>query len=102
MESLLIVLIIVVLALFRYAQQLKFGYQYLDRQAAPVKAKLLPVPPAYREILGKYFKYYQLLSPSARVTFERKVTTFIYGKQFIPRATDEVTIEAKVLIAASA
>jgi Mlc titration factor MtfA (ptsG expression regulator) len=31
-----------------------------------------------------------------------KVTNFIYGKRFIPRNVDEVTIEAKVLIAASA
>jgi MtfA peptidase len=102
MESLLIVLIIIVLALIRYAQQLKFGYQYIDRQAAPVKAKILPVPPVYREILQKYFKYYQVLSPSGKLSFERKVTTFIYGKRFIPRMIDEVTIEAKVLIAAAA
>jgi Mlc titration factor MtfA (ptsG expression regulator) len=43
-----------------------------------------------------------LLSPAAKSTFERKITRFIYGKRFIPRLIDEVTIEAKVLIAASA
>ena len=102
MEGFLIVLIIIVLALIRYAQHLKYGYQYVDRQAAPMKAKVLPVPQAYRDILQKYFKYYQALSPSAKITFERKVTLFVYSKQFIPRMIEEVTLEAKVLIAASA
>jgi MtfA peptidase len=102
MEGLLVVLIIIVLAVIRYAQHLKIGYQYVDRQSAPVKAKILPVPPVYREILQKYFKYYQALSPSGKITFGKKVAAFIYGKQFIPRQIDEVSIEAKVLIAASA
>ncbi|RAW02777.1 zinc-dependent peptidase [Pseudochryseolinea flava] len=102
MESVVIVLIIVVLAMMRYAQHIKHGYQYVDRQAAPVKAKVLPVPQAYRDILQKYFKYYQALSPSAKLTFERKVTLFVYSKQFIPRMIDSITLEAKVLIAASA
>jgi Mlc titration factor MtfA (ptsG expression regulator) len=102
MESILIVLVIIVLALIRYAQHIKHGYQYVDRRAAPVKVKVLPVPQAHRDILQKYFKYYQALSPSAKLTFERKVTMFVYSKQFIPRMITEVTIEAKVLIAASA
>ena len=102
MTGVLAVLIIVVILLIRYSGQMQSGYRYVDRQAAPLKAKILPVPQAYRDILLKYFKFYQALSPEAQVTFEQKVALFIYSKQFIPRDISEVTLEAKVLIAASA
>ena len=39
---------------------------------------------------------------SDKAKFEQKVCYFLYGKRFIPRNVDEVTIEAKVLIAATA
>jgi Mlc titration factor MtfA (ptsG expression regulator) len=87
---------------YRYQQEVHEGYRFAGRKAAPVKSMLLPVPQRYKEILQKYFAYYQNLSPENKTKFERKVTQFIYGKRFIPRQVDEVTIEAKVLIAASA
>jgi len=60
------------------------------------------VPQVYRDILLKYFRYYQQLLPADRARFERKVANFIGGKVFIPRGVSEVTIEARVLIAAAA
>jgi len=102
MQTVVVVVVIVAVGLIRYSRQLKNGYHYVDRQAAPVKVKVLPVPQVYRDVLQKYFKFYQALAPAAQTVFEQKVTLFIYGKQFIPRSIDEVTIEAKVLIAASA
>lgn len=102
MQIFLIALIIVVIGLIRYRRQLQDGYRYVDRQAAPAKATMLPLPQAHRDILEKYFKFYNALSPASKVNFERKVALFIYSKQFIPRMINEVTLEAKVLIAASA
>jgi Mlc titration factor MtfA (ptsG expression regulator) len=64
--------------------------------------KLRPVPQHFKTILQKYFPYYQQLSDSNKTKFSQKVTNFIYSKRFIPRNVNEVTIEAKVLIAASA
>lgn len=93
---------VAVIVVYYYKYELGQGYRYAGRKAARVKTVVLPVPPRYREILQKYFLYYQQLSPENKRKFERKVTRFIYGKQFIPRQVDEVTIEAKVLIAASA
>lgn len=63
---------------------------------------MLPVPQRYRDILLKYFPYYQRLGESEKLKFERKVCNFLYGKRFIPRNVAEVTVEAKVLIAATA
>jgi Mlc titration factor MtfA (ptsG expression regulator) len=102
MQGAFIVVVIIAVGLIRYSRQLNISFRYVDRQAAPVKAKIIPVPQAYRDTLQKYFKFYQALSPSSQAIFEQKVTLFIYGKQFIPRDIDEVTVEAKVLIAASA
>jgi MtfA peptidase len=93
---------VIILFVYRYQQEVKESYQYAGRKAAPVKSLMLPVPLRYKEILQKYFKYYQQLSSTNKAKFERKVANFIYGKRFIPRNVDEVTIEAKVLIAASA
>jgi MtfA peptidase len=91
-----------VFIVWRFYADISEGMKYMDRKAAPVKARVLPTPQAYRDILQKYFKYYQLLSPPSKSKFERKVVNFVYGKRFIPRHIDEVTVEAKVLIAASA
>ena len=95
-------LIAVLLILLRHKKRIQYGYGYASRVAAPLKTYVLPVPERYRAILNKYFVYYQKLSPSNKAKFELKVMNFIYGKQFIPRNIPEVTIEAKVLIAASA
>src|SRR5687768_2733898 len=93
---------VIIFVFFRFKQEVREGYEYAGRQAAPARTYLFPVPDRYREILQKYFAYYQKLSPENKSKFERKVANFIYGKQFIPRQVDEVTIEARVLIAAAA
>jgi MtfA peptidase len=94
--------VVIFIIFYRYQRQVVAGYRYAGRRAAPVKSVVLPVPLKYKQILQKYFPYYQRLSPGNKAKFERKVTNFIYGKRFIPRQVEEVTIEAKVLIAASA
>ena len=90
------------LFVFRYSKQLKAAYAQFGRAAAPVKTKLLPVPPQYRHVLEKYFTYYQKLTDLDKSRFERKLCNFMYGKRFIPRNVEEVTLEARVLIAATA
>lgn len=102
MFSYAVVLAIVIVLIFRHKKRIQHGYGYASRYAAPLKTYMLPVPQQYRSILLKYFPYYQKLSDLNKARFELKVTNFIYGKRFIPRNVDEVTIEAKVLIAASA
>jgi MtfA peptidase len=87
---------------FAYQQDLKEGLHYADKKAAPLKTRLLPVPQRFRDILLKYFPFYQKLSPENKTAFEKKLVRFLYRKRFIPRNVPEVTIEAKVLISASA
>jgi Mlc titration factor MtfA (ptsG expression regulator) len=93
---------VIAFIVYRFQQEVQKGYQYAGRKAAPVKTWVLPVPQLYKDILQKYFRYYQLLSPPNKARFERKLCNFLYSKRFIPRNIDEVTIEAKVLIAAAA
>lgn len=102
MVTFLAIVGLVALVVYKFQKEVKEGYQYAGRKAAPVKSRILPVPPEYKAILEKYFTFYQKLSDSNKLKFERKVTQFVYAKRFIPRQVDEVTIEAKVLIAASA
>ncbi|MBL7859502.1 MAG: zinc-dependent peptidase [Cyclobacteriaceae bacterium] len=92
----------IMVVVFTLRRQLGEGYQQAGRIVAPVRSRVLPTPLAYKEILLRYFPYYQKLSPGHKLTFERKVCEFIYRKRFIPRNTIHVTTEAKVLIAASA
>lgn len=94
--------IVFIFVFINYKNDLTETYQYAGRKAAPIKSAVLPVPQRYKEILQKYFQFYQKLSPENKTKFERKVCNFVYGKRFIARNIDEVTIEAKVLIAASA
>ncbi|HET9487770.1 MAG TPA: zinc-dependent peptidase [Chryseosolibacter sp.] len=102
MIPLLIISCLVAFVAYRFQQEVQKGYQYAERRAAPVKTWILPVPRLYKDILQKYFPYYQALSAANKVKFERKVCNFLYSKRFIPRNAPEVSIEAKVLIAASA
>jgi MtfA peptidase len=97
-----VVFVVVIVILIYHRKRITRGYNYANLKAAPLKTYLLPVPQKYRDILQKYFPYYQKLSPRNKAKFELKVSNFIYGKRFIPRNINEVTIEAKVLIAASA
>lgn len=102
MVIILIISCLVAFVAYRFQQEVQQGYQYAERKAAPVKTWILPVPRLYKDILQKYFPYYQLLSAANKERFERKVCNFLYSKRFIPRNVPEVSIEAKVLIAASA
>lgn len=67
-----------------------------------LESKVMPLNPAYKEILRRNFKYYNLLSLKDKQVFERKLRNFIASKQFIPRQFPEVTDEMKVLISAAA
>jgi Mlc titration factor MtfA (ptsG expression regulator) len=98
----LAVILSIVLGAYRFKRQLQGSYRYASRRAAPVTSTVLPVPRVYKDILQKYFIYYQQLLPADKARFERKVVNFIWGKVFIPRGVSEVTIEARVLIAAAA
>ena len=102
MITLLIFSGVIAFIVYRFQEDLRDAYGHASRKATPVKALLFPVPLVYKTTLQKYFTYYQNLSPENKAKFERKVTRFIFEKQFIPRNIDEVTVEAKVLIAASA
>ena len=98
----LIISCVVAIVAYRFQHEVQEGYRYAGRKAAPVKTWMLPVPPLYKEILTKYFRYYKSLSVHNKSRFERKVCNFLYSKRFIPRNMESVTIEARVLIAASA
>jgi Mlc titration factor MtfA (ptsG expression regulator) len=102
MIFLLVVSVLVTLVAYRFQREVRQGYRYAGRKVAPVKTWMLPVPQLYKDILQKYFRYYRLLSIADKTKFERKVCNFLYSKRYIPRNMKQVTIEAKVLIAASA
>lgn len=92
----------IVILLFQFRQDVKNVYTAAGQKAAPIKTKVFPVPPHIDEILLKYFPYYKRLSTENKKKFTRKVARFQYSKRFVPRGVSEVTIEAKVLISASA
>jgi Mlc titration factor MtfA (ptsG expression regulator) len=92
----------VIIIVLRFRREVLEGYTYVEKGSAPIRSQVLPTPLVYKDILQKYFGYYQQLSPQNKNKFAQKVARFIYGKRFIPRGVDEVTIEARVLIAASA
>lgn len=97
-----IVLGLIALFVFRFQKEVRKGWGAAARASTPITSKLLPVPQVYKDILLKYFRFYQQLSKPNQEVFERRVVQFISGKQFIPRNIDEVTVEARVLIAATA
>jgi MtfA peptidase len=102
MIFLLVVAVIVIGTLYYYQHDVRRGLDYANQKAAPLKTKVLPVPQRIKDILLKYFPYYQKLSLEKKAIFEKRVVKFLYSKKFIPRNVPEVTIEAKVLISASA
>jgi hypothetical protein len=98
----LIVLVAIAAVILQHYGKVELVIPFAGRAAAPIRSQVLPVPARYKEILQKYFPYYQKLSPADKTKFQRKVTRFVSVKRFIPRDVDIVTVEAKVLIAASA
>lgn len=61
-----------------------------------------PLSLRYKEILCKYFFYYNALPDPDKKRFEKKVQYFIHYKEFIPRHIEKPTDEMKVLISACA
>ncbi|MBV6646206.1 MAG: zinc-dependent peptidase [Cyclobacteriaceae bacterium] len=55
-----------------------------------------------REILKKYFPFYNLLPPESKKIFENRIRLFIARKNFVPRGLSHVTREMRVLISAAA
>ena len=91
-----------VIAASYYRHQLEAAYEEANRRAAPIRSAILPFPGHYKEILVKYFPYYNQLSAAQQHKFEQKLLTFILSKKFIPRQFDAVTDEMKVMIGACA
>ncbi len=98
----LIACVVIAVVAHRFREFFKTGYRYAGRKAAPIRTWVLPVPQLYREILSRNFDYYRRLRAVDKPKFERKVCSFLFSKQFIPRQMPEVPVEARVLIAASA
>lgn len=102
MTAFVILAVTVVLIVFRFKFELREGYQYVGRASAPIRSKVLPVPPYYKELLSKYFRYYKGLSEINKRAFEQKLCRFMYSKRFFPRGMQEVPVEMRVFIAATA
>jgi Mlc titration factor MtfA (ptsG expression regulator) len=98
----LIILASVVFIVFQFRTKMQDVYEAAGRATAPLRSAVLPFPAAYREILNKYFPYYQKLSAGNRHAFEQKLLYFILSKKWIPRQFDAVTDEMKVMISACA
>jgi Mlc titration factor MtfA (ptsG expression regulator) len=92
----------VLIIILRFRREFRESYYYTENKTARLRSKVIPTPQVYKDILQKYFGYYQALSEENKNKFAQKVARFIYGKRFVPRGVDAVTIEARVLIAASA
>ncbi|HEY0261509.1 MAG TPA: zinc-dependent peptidase, partial [Chitinophagales bacterium] len=86
----------VIYVAFRYRNTIR------EKIEIPNRSKVLPVPVFYKELLNKYFFYYQKLSPENKYKFEQKLCYFIAEKQFVPRGMPEVSQEMIVLISAIA
>ncbi len=79
-----------------------FGMIFISTLIKYQGQHVLPFPKESKEILRKYFDYYQNLNSEQRLSFEKKVHQFMRLKQFIPRGIDSVTLEMKTLISACA
>jgi len=60
------------------------------------------ISPLQKEILDKYFRYYNNLNPEQKKEFERRLNYFLLDKEFIGKKMTEVTEEMKTLIGACA
>lgn len=61
-----------------------------------------PLSEKYRQILRKYFAYYNVLSSTEKQEFERRLVRFMYSKNFIARGIPLILDDMKVLISATA
>jgi Mlc titration factor MtfA (ptsG expression regulator) len=75
----------------------KYAYNEYTRIVAVMK----PLTLQRKQILKKYFFYYNKLSRPNQKKFEQRVNRFLHSKKFVGRGI-EVTEEMKVLISASA
>jgi Mlc titration factor MtfA (ptsG expression regulator) len=101
--TLTIALALIVLLFLRRRSVVNKGYGQMMRATGALRSNLMPVPAYYRELLQKYFRYYQGLSADNKAIFERRVCRFMYSKQFIPRGgMKEVPVEVKLFVAATA
>lgn len=100
--TLVIGVALIIVVLFRLRAFLNKSCGQVIRATGPLRSNLMPVPSYYRELLQKYFRYYQGLSAENKAAFERRVCRFMYSKQFIPRGMKEVPVEVKVFVAATA
>ncbi len=92
----------IVFIVLRFRKEVVEGYAEANRATAPLKSRIFPTPPLFKEILQRYFLHYRNLSEVDKRKFEQRVTTFIYGKEFVARGYDGVSNEMRVLVAASA
>lgn len=100
--ALIIIVAFIVVLLYQHRSAVYVGYGRVNRATGNLRGNLMPVPSYYRELLQKYFRYYQGLSAENKAAFERRVCRFMYSKQFIPRGMKEVPVEVKVFVAATA
>ncbi|MFO7256950.1 MAG: zinc-dependent peptidase [Bacteroidota bacterium] len=95
-------LAIIVLVIARRRSTFNKGFDRMIHATGSLRSSLMPVPSYYRELLQKYFRYYQGLSAENKAIFERRVCRFMYSKQFIPRGMKTIPVEVKVFVAATA
>ena len=55
-----------------------------------------------RQLLSRYFPFYQQLLPKDRLRFEQRVALFPIAKEFIPKAMESVPDDVRTIIAANA
>ena len=60
---------IVAIIMYQYHRELKEGYAFAGRAAAPLRSRVLPVPQVYRDILQKYFPFYRQLNDANKNRF---------------------------------
>lgn len=64
-------------------------------------AYLVPLSRQEKDVLQEKCKYYQNLSPSKKLSFERRIKYFLMHKKFIGKQSMKISNEVRVLVAAS-
>lgn len=97
-------LIILTAGLVLFAAFLRFYVIFSGfKTIVPFKIVRKPLSEKHRLILIKYFPYFNKLTSSEKLRFEKRLNNFLHNKQFIPmHKMGAVTDEMKVLISASA